>query len=271
MLQATRALVLRRTAYGETSLVLRMYTEGFGAQSYLVNGARSPRSRLKAVFFQVPNLLELQVDHREGRDLQRIREVRMLHVYQRIPFSMPHTASALFAAEVLGKCLREGHAQDEVYYFVEHSLLHLDAAEDGLAWFPLWFLLGLSQVLGFAPQGRQSGAAPFFDLKEGMFTGERPARGLALEGARAGLLSDLLERMEADPAPVPELDNRMVQNPDLPLAGAGLPAADADALPQAALRLGLLDDLLRYFALHVDGFGAMRSPAVLHEVLRAGG
>jgi DNA repair protein RecO (recombination protein O) len=265
VLQSTRALVLRRTPYGETSLVLRMYTEGFGAQSYLVNGARSSRSRLKAVFFQVPNLLELQVDHREGRELQRIREVRMLHVYRRIPFSMPHTSSALFAAEVLGKCLREGHAQDEVFFFVEHSLLNLDAAASGLAWFPLHFLLGLSQVLGFGPQGRQSGAEPFFDLKEGMFTGERPPRGHAMEGAKAGLLSDLLEALEAD-APQREEEGAYVAQ-----VGTEPLAAAEPGLPQAALRLGLLDDLLRYFALHVDNFGAMRSPAVLHEVLRGGG
>jgi len=53
VLQKTRGIVLRAVKYGETSLVVTIFTEEFGIQSYLVNGVRSTRSaRIKAASFQ---------------------------------------------------------------------------------------------------------------------------------------------------------------------------------------------------------------------------
>jgi len=33
------------------------------------------------------------------------------------------------------------------------------------------------------------------------------------------------------------------------------------------VRIGLLEQLLDYFRLHVEGFGQLRSPAILHALL----
>jgi DNA repair protein RecO (recombination protein O) len=41
MLHKTKGLVLRAVKYGETSLVVTMFTELFGVQSYMVNGVRT--------------------------------------------------------------------------------------------------------------------------------------------------------------------------------------------------------------------------------------
>ncbi len=240
MLHSTKGLVLRQTRYGESSLIVSIYTESFGRQSYIISGVRSARSRTKAALFQPPNLLSLVVYHQESRDLQRIREAQPLHLYERIPFQIGHSSVALFMTEVLSKCLRAENAQEELFVLVEHSLLSLDACRDGLKVFPLRFLLSLSRSLGFEPQGKLSKELPWFDLHEGYYVNSRPAHGQALHPEEAALMHGL-RPLDQD-------------QPDY-------------GLPTPALRQALLEKLLLYFRFHVEGFGQLRSAAILHEVL----
>ena len=50
MLFKTKGIVMRAVKYGETSLVVTIFTELFGMQTYMVNGVRisSPKSAPKA-------------------------------------------------------------------------------------------------------------------------------------------------------------------------------------------------------------------------------
>ena len=43
MLHSTKGIVLRTIKYGDTSIVVAIYTELFGVQSYLVNGVRTEK------------------------------------------------------------------------------------------------------------------------------------------------------------------------------------------------------------------------------------
>ena len=47
MIHQTKGIVLRTIKYGETSVVVNIFTELFGIQSYLVNGVRSSGKTLK--------------------------------------------------------------------------------------------------------------------------------------------------------------------------------------------------------------------------------
>ena len=53
MTHKTKGIVLRSIKYGETSLVVTIFTEMFGIQTYMVNGVRtSKKSAAKANLFQ---------------------------------------------------------------------------------------------------------------------------------------------------------------------------------------------------------------------------
>ena len=51
MLRKTRGIVLHVTDYAETSLVVKIYTEDFGLQSYLINGVRKQKAKFKSNLF----------------------------------------------------------------------------------------------------------------------------------------------------------------------------------------------------------------------------
>ena len=82
----TKGLVLRTVKYGETSVIVSIFTELFGLQSYLVNGVRtiSKKGSAKASMFQPTAILDMVVYHNELKQLQRIKEFRWSHLYQHV-------------------------------------------------------------------------------------------------------------------------------------------------------------------------------------------
>ena len=105
----TKGIVLRTVKYGETSVIVTIFTELFGVQSYLVNGVRTSTKKGtgKANLFQPAAILDLIVYHNELKQLQRIKEFKWSVIYQHIFSDVPKNAVALFMVELLTKCLKQ--------------------------------------------------------------------------------------------------------------------------------------------------------------------
>lgn len=153
MLYKTRGVVFRFTKYGETSIIVNIFTDLFGLQSYIVNGVRSKTGSQKIALFQPLTLLDLVVYHRENANLNRIKEVKCLYPYQTIPMDIRKSAVAIFLNEVINKTVKEeSHAQD-LCTFMIHSFIAFDSLTEQAENFHLIFLLRLSRLLGFGAHG----------------------------------------------------------------------------------------------------------------------
>src|ERR1700733_10299919 len=128
MTHKTSGIVLRTVKYGETSLIVTIYTELFGLQSYMVNGVRTSSSKGpgKANLFQPAAILDLLVYHSDVKNLQRIKEFKWEILYQRIYFDTVKNAIVLFMIELLLKCLKQPEPNSELFQFVKIALLNLD-------------------------------------------------------------------------------------------------------------------------------------------------
>lgn len=151
MLAKTRGIVFRYIRYGETSIIVTIFTEAFGLQTYMVNGVRSQSKKTKMALYQPLTLLDMVVYHKENANILRIKEVKCLHPYQTLATDIRKSAIALFVNEVLNKAVKEqSHAEELAAYLID-SLMALDRAEQPEN-FHLTFLIGLSRYLGFQPQ-----------------------------------------------------------------------------------------------------------------------
>src|SRR6478735_4683644 len=151
-LHKTKGIVLRTVKYGETSLVVTMFTELFGLQSYLVNGVRAvpKKGTAKANLFQPAAVLDLIAYHNEFKNLQRLKEFKWAELNQELFSDVRKNAVAQFMIELLGKCLKQPEPNDELFYFIEDALHHLNAANQTItANFPLFFALHLAVFFGF--------------------------------------------------------------------------------------------------------------------------
>src|ERR1700730_410284 len=116
MLHDSKGIVLRTVKYGETSVIVLIFTEKFGIQSYLVNGVRttSKKGSGKANLFQPAAILELVAYYSELKQLQRLREFKWGQLYQHIFSDVRKNSVALFMVELLTKCLKQPEANADL-------------------------------------------------------------------------------------------------------------------------------------------------------------
>jgi len=243
-LHKTRAIVLRTVKYGETSIIVTIFTELFGVQSYLVNGVRSSSKQAsgKANLFQPTAILDLIVYHNELKNLQRIKEFKWGHLYAQILSDVSKNAVALFMIELLTKCLKQPEPNPELFQFAEDALLHLDKSAGAVAAnFPLFFALHLPAFFGLRMSDNYSERNNILDLAEGGFINEKPNHSYYLDGKEAKITSDILKVMQPF-----ELDQIRLNHD---------------------FRRNLLFAYEKYYALHIQDFGSIRSLPVLSAIL----
>jgi DNA repair protein RecO (recombination protein O) len=149
MLHKTRGVVFRFTKYGESSIIVNIFTELFGLQSYIVNGVRSKSSKNRIALYQPLTLLDMVVYHRENANINRIKEVKCLYPYQSIHLDIRKSAVALFINEIVNKTIKEESHAEELSDFMIKSFITLDQIENQVENFHLRFLVKLSRHLGF--------------------------------------------------------------------------------------------------------------------------
>jgi len=243
----TKGIVLRAIKYGETSLVVTIYTELFGVQTYMINGVRtSKRAGNKAAMLQPTAILEMEVYHNEQKSMQRIKEYNWAFLYEHILSDVVKNSIALYMAELLNKILKQPEANSNLFYFCEDTLMQLDTAEKNIAAnFALFFTLHLADFFGFRINGgNTAGIAEenlYLDLREGDFVGTQPTHPDFIHGQLAAVTAELLKMR--------------------------LPSELEQLKLNQQSRRALLLKYSDYYALHIHDFGQMKTLLVLHEVL----
>jgi DNA repair protein RecO (recombination protein O) len=233
MLIKTRAIVLHHIKYGESSLIVTLYTEKHGRLSCMVNGVRSKKSRFPITYFQPLTLLETELYYKASRELHRLKEIACPHHYVSIPVTIAKSTIALFLAEILFLTLREEEGNSGMFDFLYHVFQLLDARDEGISNFHIRFLLHYARYLGFSLSHIHSAA----DI----------ARSSDLQVFR-----DLPEVAGSAFA-------QMMKTP----------MAEPDEIRLTHINRALiLDRILKYYAEHIDGMGRIKSLPVLKEIFR---
>ena len=238
MLTKTRGIVFRKVNYGETSLIVDIFTREHGLMPYIISGVRKPKSRMGATLLQLMAVVDVVAYHSEKNKLHRIREAQAAYVFENIPGDVRKNAIIMFMAELCSKVIRQTERQESLYHMIEDSVIDLDQASGGFADAHLLFMIRLADHLGFGPETPDDPASDTFDLLEGRFIKGRPPH-------EYYLLDTSLFNKYLIAARVPE---RPVN-------------ADRDG------RNKVLDSLILYYQLHIDKMPEMHSHRVLRDVL----
>lgn len=240
MLQKTRGIVLRSLKYGETGLITTIYTEAFGRMAFIMQGIHGKRTSVKGNLLKQLFLLEMEVDYKPGRELQRVKEVKNISPFGSIPFGIVKSSQALFLAEVLEKVLREEESRPDLFGFLYRSIQVLDLFEDGINNFHLIFLIQLTRYLGFGPSNNYSESNQFFDMIAGKFVLSPPAHPWFLQNRESLVLVQLI--------------GMSYQN-------------STEFKPDQVLRNFLLDFVLEYYGLHLGNKLNLKSLEIFREIL----
>lgn len=234
-----RGIVLNTLKYGDRSLIVHLLTDVGGRQSFMVPGIRSSQGRgSKAGLFQPLFALVFEGLESPKMEMHRFKEVQSGIILTSTPFDVRKSTIALFMAEVLYRLVRESEANPALFDFVWGSIEALDHLEEGVSNFHLWFLSNLSRFLGFYPTGEYH-PGEWFDIREGSFTDQQPLHPQHFTPENAAFFRDFTE---CDVRFLGEIGMNRHQ------------------------RVHLMQDLLTYYAYHLDAIQQVRSIEVLQSV-----
>ncbi len=174
MLVKTEAIVLHAIKFGESRLIVDMFTREVGRTSFAVPIPKTSKGRLKKQYFQPMTLLEVECDIRQRDQLQKLKDARLLAAYASIPFSPEKLALSLFTAEFLCHALRAEQQNEPLFVYLYDSMQWLDMIETGFANFHLTFLIRMSRFLGFYPNLDDYVRGCIFDLRTATFSLQVP-------------------------------------------------------------------------------------------------
>lgn len=242
MLFKTEGIVLHVIRYRETSVIVKIFTDLFGIQSYIVNGVRSSKARAaKGNLLQPGNILELVVYHREQKNLQRISEYKAAFIYKNLYGNIVKNTLTLYMVELLHRSLTEPEANPDLYAFARDALKWMDGhPAEGLVNLPLFFTLKTAALLGFELSGNYSEHTPYLDLQEGEFV-EHGGNTFFLEKEEAFHTHHLLKIRNWDSLAAVKISKKQ--------------------------RNQLLSFYLDFLKLHVPGFRELKSPKILKSIL----
>jgi len=230
---------LHQMKYGETSVIVKIFTEELGLQSYIVRGVRSKKAKIKYNLLQPGNILNLVVYYKEKSSLQNIREIKLAHYYEKIPYDVIKSSIMIFMIEVFYKSVIEEEINTELYLFLNRALIELDQAENQSSQIHLIYMIQLSKYLGFYPQLNWTSPKDYFDLQEGMFLTFKPVHDHYLTQDMSAKFFNLITR---------------------PSSNEGVSMARLD-------RKELLKSLIEFYSLHLPSIQEIKSHLVLNEVL----
>lgn len=232
---------MRAIKYGETSLIVSIFTEHFGVQSYLVQGVRKTGQN-KSGLLQPATLLELEAYQQPQKNLQRLKTFNNAYFYKDLQQDVVKNCIALFSVEVLLRLLPEHAPLPDLFAYSFHYFQKIDDAAAGtMGNYPLYFIIQCGNLLGFELKGAYSLKTPYLNIEEGGFSEHPPLTQIPINSEEADMLTKIASLTSED-----EL-NAIIMHSDA--------------------RYRLIDWYLDFLHRHTQHLGQIRSLPVLRNIL----
>jgi DNA repair protein RecO (recombination protein O) len=236
MLVKTEGIILQNIKYGDKKLILKIFTKLHGLVTFNAVASRSPTAKIKPASTLPLQLVELSFNWKPNKEIQQLSESNLLYVFDDISKEFNKLTVAQFLNEVLVKCIKEQHPNEELFDFIASSYKWFNESKEDYNNFHICFLFELSKYLGFEPHDNSDKENSYFDTREGKFTSHSLSFPLGFDKNQSQNFRKVF---------------------DANLLGKPLGRAE---------RNELLECLLAYYKMHVAGFNDLRSYVILKEM-----
>jgi DNA repair protein RecO (recombination protein O) len=237
-LQKTRGIVLRLMPFNDKNKIVKIYTENFGLQSFIVAAGSSKTSRQKTALLQALQPIWLETSFVENGKLSRLGEISNAGTIINATRNQTKRSILLFLNEVLYKCLKEEQADEPLFNFIIQSINYLEHTQQNCNNFHLIFLIQLSKYLGFLPQNNYSNYHKYFYFNEGLFDNFK-SDNMMMDEEQSKLFFQFIN-----------LNYSSMENVQI----------------QTNARNKLLENIIFYFSQHLSSFKDLKSLEVLSEI-----
>lgn len=187
MITQTEAIVLKTIKYGDSSHIVKVYTQDYGILSLIAASGGKKGKKTKS-YFSALNVISVIIYYKEKQNLHRLKEVSYHNKNIEIGNHVGISAIKFFLAEVLNKLIAEEELNLELYSFLKSKIDELNQTKVGLKYFNINFLYEISGYLGIKPNFCEEGQ--YFDLRDASLTNQLPLHGDYIDGLKLELLKN---------------------------------------------------------------------------------
>ena len=181
------------------------------------------------------NIIEI-VAYVNNSSLSRIKEGQFSYSYTDLNFNVIKSSLGMFILDLSRHAIKEKEVNLPLYNFLVDSLKSLDLGKLNTRLVPIQFAIKLAGYLGFAISNNYSPENKYFDLHSGQFINN-------------------------------EVRNSQILNEKSSLHLHRILSDDLNINADKTERNQLLDHLITYYKLHVEGFSELKSLPVLRTIL----
>lgn len=178
-------------------------------------------------YYQPLSLLEITALHKKEKSIHRIKETKTHVVLSEIPFNIYKSSIAIFMTEIIEKCLQEEEKNPPLFNFLSNAIIDLDQQPFD-SQCHIQFMVEFSRYLGIYPNLNNDDYT-YFDMLNGQFTNQ--------------------------PSNHPHYTTN---TNDIRLVFRGQKASN---------KREVINLLLNYYALHIEGFKELKSKNILETIL----
>jgi DNA repair protein RecO (recombination protein O) len=239
-LKKTKGIVLNQFKYSETSLIVNILTKDYGKMSFIVNGVRKRKPKFPANYFQAFNILDIVYSESKKSDLHRITELSNSSSLNSIIFDIHKSSICLFLAEIINITNQSSEKDEALYNFLEKLIIYIDSSESAnISNIHLWSILRIMQFNGINPNNNHTVINKYFNPIEGQFTDSKNKNALIYSEKDSEIIHQLLQSQ------IEESSNIRISREN---------------------KTVLLNSMIQYFQIHIDGFRKSKSLDILSEV-----
>jgi DNA repair protein RecO (recombination protein O) len=124
--ESTKAILLRKRQFSDTSLIISWCTELLGCIQTIARGARRPKSPFAGkldLFFET----EISIVRSRKSDLHTLTEVVLKNPFARIRSNYLRTQTAAYFVELIEICTERDHREPELFMLLHRAFGYLDA------------------------------------------------------------------------------------------------------------------------------------------------
>jgi len=142
----TRAFVLNKLDFGDTSKIAKFYTEDYGRISGIIKGARSPKSKIGKTV-DLMNYVELVFYEKETREIQVVTQADLISHYPRIKSDLDKLKYASAILELVLRLTLENDPHKRLFNGIERILFRIDnETTEPILLFAMFFKFFLEEI-----------------------------------------------------------------------------------------------------------------------------
>ena len=176
------------------------------------------------------------IAYKSEHSLSRIKNAQYYYIYTTIFQDIIKASIAMYIIDLSRNSIKEREANSSLYVFLKNWLINLDQGKINLKHSPIWFSIQLAEYLGFKINNNMSPENIYFDLMNGEYIDNDVRHNHIMSEYYSKVLYNYINNTNLD----------LIDKDD---------------------RNKLLDRLLEYYQLHIEGFRRLKSVDVIRKIL----